>query len=78
MCQTGCHKHQTRDFCCPKSAGEAKASLHGAQPWATDGLILQPALRVWVSLTESVAMPRESDAVAVVILAGRMKSRGHH
>lgn len=57
VCQTGCHTHLTRDFYCPKSAGEAKASLHGAQPWATDGLILRPALRVWVSLTEGIAMP---------------------
>lgn len=37
VCQTDCYAGLTRDFYCPKSAGEAKASLHRAQPRATDG-----------------------------------------
>ena len=34
MCQTDCHTPLTRDFYCPKSAGEAKSTLHHAQPRA--------------------------------------------
>lgn len=56
MCQTDYHARLTRDIYCPKSAREAKASLHHAQPWATNDPIKKLSLRVWVNLTEVVIM----------------------
>lgn len=57
VCQTDYHARLTRDIYCPKSAREAKASLHHSQPWAaTDGPITRSALRVWVNLTKDVIM----------------------
>lgn len=56
VCQTDYHARLTRDIYCPKSAREAKASLHYAQPLATDGLITRTDLGVWVNLTKDVIM----------------------
>ena len=54
VCQTDYHARLTRDIYCPKSAREAKASLHHAQRWATDGPAKKSALRAWANLTKDV------------------------
>lgn len=79
VCQTDCHAGLTRDFYCPKSAGEAKAGLHRAQPWATDGPIPKLALQAWVRLVEGAAMPWAIEAMAFVISLSSTdtKDRGH-